>query len=541
MASAIKLEEGRYSPAIFSSRRSTVSIAPEGSMTDVSFRTPREEAGADKKFKHRKHRRWYRLRKRMSKKGVVPVNKDHPRFGLLSCIREGLRKFWVENPEVAPKKLLNQSDFDDVITTSVTYDGQEFEFESFATSAFATIRQAVSIAESEYMTSVAPGNLPYLEFMSNSKSGQDFFLSNDMQYMFKSNRRRDVIFFLSTLSKYMQHFISYPHSLLVKYIGCYAIKLKGKKKRFFLVMQSIFYPSDRIEDRFDVKGCIAGRYQKPNRPGSHIITVLKDQNFFNEELDLGSQSDWFIKQINADAAFLRSLNCMDYSLLVGRQKRHLSEKQTESVSTLVHRIGNSISPTRKGMARQHQLNFSASEAAIDLDSSLGAESEINSERLPRIQSAWDENVAGCSGDNHQSTNNNGSAIFVSSSSLERRPETSPTAELPGVVSEDVVSSSVIIPQVKAGIMFPRSLLDGVEKFEEERRRLLPKCSNGLHIIEGPEHRYFVGIVDFLTRFDWRQKSAQYWKMIKYGCGDHSTKNPDVYYRRFVDFLSKRVR
>ena len=27
-------------------------------------------------------------------------------------------------------------------------------------------------------------------------------------------------------------------------------------------MQSIFFPSVRIEDRFDIKGCTAGRYQK---------------------------------------------------------------------------------------------------------------------------------------------------------------------------------------------------------------------------------------------------------------------------------------
>nr|KAG5712022.1 hypothetical protein BaRGS_020748 [Batillaria attramentaria] len=55
---------------------------------------------------------------------------------------------------------------------------------------------------------------------------------------------------------------------------------------YFLVMQNIFYPPDRIEDRFDVKGCTAGRYQRPSPPGSHAINVLKDQNFFQEELEL---------------------------------------------------------------------------------------------------------------------------------------------------------------------------------------------------------------------------------------------------------------
>ena len=30
--------------------------------------------------------------------------------------------------------------------------------------------------------------------------------------------------------KYLGHFLSYPHSLLVKYVGCYSIKFTGKQK-----------------------------------------------------------------------------------------------------------------------------------------------------------------------------------------------------------------------------------------------------------------------------------------------------------------------
>ena len=41
---------------------------------------------------------------------------------------------------------------------------------------FATIRRSVGIDEDVYMRAVAPTTLPYLEFISNSKSGQDFFL-----------------------------------------------------------------------------------------------------------------------------------------------------------------------------------------------------------------------------------------------------------------------------------------------------------------------------------------------------------------------------
>ncbi|GFN88274.1 phosphatidylinositol-4-phosphate 5-kinase-like protein 1, partial [Plakobranchus ocellatus] len=204
---------------------------------------------------------WHRLKRRLTRKGVVPVNKDHPRYHFLSCICEGIRAVSSE-PNQGPKDALGPEDFSQVIRKKVNFKGKEFEFESYASSVFATIRRSVGIEEDVYVRAVAPSNLPYLEFISNSKSGQDFFLSNDMQCMFKSNRPRDVRFFLCLLEDYIKHFISYPHSLLVKYIGCYTIKFRGRPRKFFLVMQSIFFPSARIEDRFDVKGCTAGRYQK---------------------------------------------------------------------------------------------------------------------------------------------------------------------------------------------------------------------------------------------------------------------------------------
>lgn len=54
---------------------------------------------------------------------------------------------------------------------------QELEFVSYASAVFATLRRAMGISESDFLQSVAPENLPYLEFISNSKSGQDFYIS----------------------------------------------------------------------------------------------------------------------------------------------------------------------------------------------------------------------------------------------------------------------------------------------------------------------------------------------------------------------------
>ena len=57
----------------------------------------------------------------------------------------------------------------------------------------------------------------------------------------------------------------------------------------FIVMQSIFWPSRRIRDKYDLKGCLKGRREKSqkseagnsNTDSEHV--VLKDANFVGKE------------------------------------------------------------------------------------------------------------------------------------------------------------------------------------------------------------------------------------------------------------------
>ncbi|ESO88635.1 hypothetical protein LOTGIDRAFT_125751 [Lottia gigantea] len=189
-------------------------------------------------------------------------------------------------------------------------------------------------------------------------------------------------------------------------------------------MQSIFYPSHRIEERYDVKGCLAGRYQKPRPPGSTVVTVYKDQNFVDQSLDLGTQGEWFIEQLKADTLFMKELGVQDYSLLIGRQIRH---------GKYTGKIGK--------------------------------------------------------------------------------------------------------------ITFPKSLVDKsyLDEINMSNRRLLPNCKNALHIIDGPEYRYFLGIIDFFTLYEYRQRAGRVIKSIKLCCGDHSTIPPGPYADRFLRFITERVK
>ena len=95
--------------------------------------------------------------------------------------------------------------------------------------------------------------------------------------------------------------------------------------------------------RYDIKGCMAGRFQAPRAPGSSL-PVYKDQNFRRERLCLGQDSRWFLAQVARDADFLRRHGVVDYSLLVGVQRQFKSpssDKKAEETApqqeqTLAH-------------------------------------------------------------------------------------------------------------------------------------------------------------------------------------------------------------
>lgn len=74
----------------------------------------------------------------------------------------------------------------------------------------------------------------------------------------------------------------------------------------------------------------------------------------------------------------------------------------------------------------------------------------------------------------------------------------------------------------------------------KNRRLLLNCNNNLHIIDGEHYRYYIGIIDFFTRFQLRQKAGKVLKDLKTCCGSHSTERPEFYGQRFYEFIEERT-
>lgn len=161
------------------------------------------------------------------------------------------------------------------------------------------------------------GNYNYLEFISNSKSGQFFFYSHDGKYMIKTQTKEENKFMKRILPHYYKYVTEHPHTMLVRILAMHRVKMYHlRRKVHFVIMSSVFDTPEEIHTIYDLKGSLIGRSatEREKQSGG----VLKDQDLLDghKKLKLGGKKKEFIEQLRLDAEFLASLNIMDYSLLV---------------------------------------------------------------------------------------------------------------------------------------------------------------------------------------------------------------------------------
>lgn len=192
-----------------------------------------------------------------------------------------------------------------------------FKFKTYAPRVFARLRGLIDIDPNEYMESIC-GNYNFLEFMSNSKSGQFFFYSHDGKYMLKTQTKEENRFMKCILPHYYRYLAENPHSLLVRILGMHRIKMyQFRRKVHFVIMTSVFDTPEQIHTIYDLKGSLVGRAATAKEKANG--GVLKDRDLLEsgEKIKLGDKKKAFLAQLDKDAKFLATLGIMDYSLLLG--------------------------------------------------------------------------------------------------------------------------------------------------------------------------------------------------------------------------------
>lgn len=392
--------------------------------------------------------------------GVFEITAEHEFFRLTTFIKEGTRVSVQKGLNSAVPDALTDQDY----RSSHQQTHQGFSLQTLAPPVFRYLRSCLDVSEEQYIESLCSEH-SYLQFISNSKSRADFFITHDKRFFLKTQSRREVKFLLNKLKAYVSHLDRNPHSLLVRFLGVYRIVVPNEIKKYFIVMQSVFFPDERIDVRFDIKGCEVGRWTDPNTRGRNVIKVLKDNNFEGERISLGPQKSWFLEQVQADAEFLQGLNVLDYSLLLARQPLHQDELQKRtSLADLVLRATKSL----------------------DLDDGPDSEPDHSEPLLSRTGSL---------------------------------PQPDPGPD-PGPAPE------------------PGDL--PLQEFGAHHRRLLPVCENAVHVLDGPERRYFVGIIDVFTVYGFKKRLEHLWKTLRFRGRHFSTVSPRKYAPRFCSWIRART-
>uniref|UniRef100_A0AAV2IZ72 PIPK domain-containing protein n=1 Tax=Knipowitschia caucasica TaxID=637954 RepID=A0AAV2IZ72_KNICA len=228
---------------------------------------------------------------------------------------------------------------------------------------------------------------------------------------------------------------------------------------------------------YDIKGCEVSRWTEPAPEESHIIVVLKDLNFEGQFITLNQQRSWLLRQVEIDTQFLRRLNVLDYSLLLAHQPLHWDERH------LGHSFANIIIRTKRSVIPSYSPKHPVASVPGEVP----------------------EEDVGC--------------------------------EKGRTLTGDAPVAEAVFPECTVPCTDTIDLLD----YQAQNRRLLPNLKNPLHVIDGPEQRYFIGIIDIFTVYSFKKRLEHWWKSLRHPGKSFSTVSPNTYCTRLQRWVQDHTK
>ncbi|EKD01538.1 putative 1-phosphatidylinositol-4-phosphate 5-kinase protein [Trichosporon asahii var. asahii CBS 8904] len=203
------------------------------------------------------------------------------------------------------------------LTPSAKYD---FKFKDYAPWVFRELREDYfHIDPADYLLSLTAKYI-LSELGSPGKSGSFFYYSRDYRFIIKTISHSEHCFMRSILKDYHEHVRNNPHTLLSRFYGLHRVKMPRGRKIHFVIMNNLFPPHRDIHETYDLKGSAYGREYPEEKAKTNPRAVLKDINWVNRgrTLEFGPEKRALLtEQLRRDMEFLKKINVMDYSLLVG--------------------------------------------------------------------------------------------------------------------------------------------------------------------------------------------------------------------------------
>lgn len=347
---------------------------------------------------------------------------------------------------------------------------------------FKNIRERFNISEESYLRSLTYDGMESLDD-TNSKSNAKFYRSHDRRYVIKTVTSEDVEGLHNILPDYHKHIVETKgNTLLPHLLSLFRLTVENKEN-YVLVMRSVFSNKFKVHLKYDIKGSTVDREATlKEKEKSH--PTYKDNDLVNDarQINIGSESKRiFMEKLTRDVGFLCSLKIMDYSLLIGIHDEKLSL-------------------TKANLSDSQSDDQGAS-------SSSPSNNYILSEKKFRALSTSDTEQTATVGDDKTDSEQDDNFS-------------------PGEDAEETDDGQNVSCSTPPGSPFTNQSRVGIFG--------IPSASDAKKEI------YFMALIDILTQYGLKKRSANVAKTVKYGDQEISTVKPEQYSKRFLDFINKIV-
>ena len=403
-----------------------------------------------------------------------------------------------------------------------------FKFKEYCPLVFRNVRERFGVDEIEYMNTLT--TMPPVLIGSPGRSGANFYRSYDGRFILKSHTSDEIALVHQILPNYHMHIVACECKTLLPHImGMYRITVDNKES-YWVVMRNIFSVQLPMHRMYDLKGSTVDRVASP-KERQKTNPTLKDLDFLShyDKLKVSpAAKSYLIDTLKEDVRFLVAQNLMDYSLLVGvHDILNGSEFDDEGPGEVVEEY----SSGDDGLGAEANPPAPGTEASF-LPSQLTSIKE--NESLHNVHLKPKPFIADNSKDAEGAENEGFWPVVDKSMDVFCLPY---VPDLNKLRIEEPVPAEQVSP-----LPTDPDVVSPTNSEHPETDEVISKDSSAPLAPPNPQGElYFMGLVDILTRYGTKKKTAHAAKTVKHKTSTQiSTVNSEQYARRFLEFIDNSI-
>ncbi|CAH8511868.1 unnamed protein product [Schistosoma intercalatum] len=443
-----------------------------------------------------------------------------------------------------------------------------FKFKEYCPMVFKSLRDRFGVDKMDYWDSFT--RQQPLWDSTRGKSGSKFLVTYNRQFVAKTISSEEVEQMHQMLEEYYSYIVKgHGQTLLPQFLGLYRLTVNDQES-YILVMRNVFSPRLAIHKKYDLKNILYSshhvkrsvsihsfvahgstelssskinidnpvtvlnkehkrrlrikKHSFQSTTGSKPLPTLKDADFLTDlcKMHIGEESKKkMLSTLECDIQFLQENNLIDYSLLIGVHNPEIA------LANSIEDAGDDGEGTGGGVLEPNSRGFddrmvSAGDGLGTLSSQwqCGRLSMARSSIVLGLSSSAAAEAASCGvGTGNASTGDDDDEEEDGISIPENNTQV-PTSEL---TPPDSPPGAECLPQLFSGELHPTLEHYGIKSSIDSPHPLI----------------YFVAIIDILTRYGMRKRTAQTYKTVKHGADGGSVK-PEFYGRRLLEFVEQCI-